>query len=80
MSDKPKLKLADNVTVLDLITSHDLPVERVLDAAQAANLTNVTVVGYDANGDFYFASTIADGPNVLWDLEKAKHALMEISA
>lgn len=60
------------------ITRHNLDPERVLDGARNAKLDSVTVIGYDSNGEFYFASTEAGGPSVLWDLQKAIHKLMEI--
>lgn len=74
------LKLADNVTVLETVTSHNLPVERVLAGAAAANLSNVIIVGYDADGEFYFASSNPDGPSCLWDLEMAKKKLLEVAS
>lgn len=73
------LKLADNVVVLETVTTISLPVERVIAGATAANLTSVIVVGYDEAGEFYFASSAPDGPNVLWDLEMAKKKLLEVA-
>ncbi len=66
------------VVVLDCITSLDIPVERVLEQAAEAKLTEVTVVGYTEDGDFYFGSTQADGGDVLWALEKAKLDLLRV--
>lgn len=78
MSDhKPKLRLAP-VTVLETVTTHSLPVERVLNAVVAANLRSVIVIGYDEAGDFYFASSEASGASVMWDMEVAKKKLMEV--
>lgn len=37
----------------------------------------VLVVGWQSDGDFYFASSEADGPSVLWDLEFAKKRLLD---
>jgi hypothetical protein len=37
------------------------------------------VIGEDADGALYFASSCADGGEALWWMEKAKRALMEIS-
>lgn len=75
MSDESKLKLAP-VTILPVITSLDLDVERVLNGAVAANMQRVLVIGVDAAGDFYFASSKSDGGSVLWDMEKARLKLM----
>lgn len=71
------MKLIDKVTVLPVITTLDLDVERVLQAAIDAKLTYVLVIGQDAEGGLYFASSKSDGGEVLWWMEKAKKALME---
>lgn len=76
MSDEKKLKLAP-VTVMNVVTTHSIPVQRVIDGASAANLKSAIVIGYDENGEFYFASSEADGPSNLWDLEMAKKKLLE---
>lgn len=73
------MKLVDNVTVLPVITTHDLDVARVLQAAIDAKPQYVCVIGQDADGGLYFASSKSDGGEVLWWMEKAKRALMEIS-
>lgn len=72
------LKLAENVTVLDTVTSLDLDTERVLAAAQG-KLKEVVLIGYDHDGEFYFASNKASGPQVLWALEQAKLKLLKVS-
>ena len=66
------------VVELSQITRLDLPVERVAQAADEANLESCVVIGYDKDGDFYFASSIADGPNVLWLLEQARLRLLAV--
>jgi hypothetical protein len=65
------------IIVLDIITKLDIPVERVIDAAKEAELQDVIVIGWDKNGDIYFASSKADGGEVLWLIEKAKKRLLE---
>ena len=67
------------VVTLNMITSIDIPADRVIDAAKDAGLTKVVIVGYDADGQEYFASSVADGGSVLWLMERAKHKLMEIA-
>lgn len=62
----------------DGVTSLDISADRVLDVAKAAEMQSVIVIGYDADGCEYFASSIADGPEVLWALERAKMRLMQI--
>ena len=73
------MRLVDNVTVLPVITSIDIDVERVLQAAIDAKPKHVWVIGEDDEGKLYFASSCADGGEALWWMEKAKHALMNIS-
>jgi hypothetical protein len=72
------MKLVDKVSILPVITRLDLDVERVLQAAIEAKPNFVIVIGQDADGDLYFASSKSDGGEVLWWMEKAKLALMEI--
>lgn len=68
--------MTDNVTNLNQITKLDIPAERVLQAALDAELTDVVIIGYDLDGNEYFASSMADGGNALWLLERAKLELL----
>ena len=70
------MKLVENVTILPVITSLDLDVERVLQAAIDASPEYVLVIGKDTKGELYFASSKSDGGEALWWMEKAKRALM----
>lgn len=58
------------------ITKLDLDPDRVLDSAKG-KLDSAVVIGFDKDGDLYFASSKADGGDVLWLLEKAKKELLE---
>ncbi len=60
------------------ITKLDIPVERILRKATEANLKTVVVVGWDQDGEMYFASSVSDGGEVLWLFEKAKKSLLEV--
>lgn len=60
------------------ITTLDIPVERILRKAQDAGLTTVVVMGWDAEGDLYFASSVSDGGEVLWLMEKCKKDLLAV--
>jgi len=73
------MKLVDNITVLPCVTRLDIDVDRVLQSAMEANIKSAIVLGEDADGSLYFASSVADGGQVLWWMEKAKHALMDIT-
>jgi len=58
-------------------TRLDLDPDTIL-AAAAGKLKEVVIVGYEEDGSFYFASTKADGPEVLWLLAQAQRKLLEI--
>lgn len=73
------MKIVSNVVVLPVMTSIDIEAERVLEGAINAKLQSCFVAGYDENGDTYFASSLADGGDVLWLMEKAKAMLMKIT-
>jgi hypothetical protein len=66
----------DNVVVLDVVTTLDIPVERVMENAKD-KLDGAIILGYDKEGEEYFASTFADGGTVLWLLERMKKRLLE---
>ena len=68
----------DNIIIWHGITKHDLPVGRVLDAAKEKALESVVIMGWDADGELYFASSMADGGNVLWLMRKCEQALLEV--
>lgn len=53
--------------------------DRILEAAQKAELKLCIIVGVDKSGDLYFASTEGDVAMVLWQLERAKRELFEIA-
>jgi hypothetical protein len=67
-----------DVIMLDMVTRLDIPVERVLENAKDLVKDTVVVIGWDEDGGLYFASSKADGGDVLWLLEKAKQALLEV--
>lgn len=58
-------------------TIPDFPVDRLLEDA-IGELDEVVIIGTHKDGKEYFASSIADGPNVNWMLDRAKKALIEI--
>ena len=72
------LKLAPNVSVLPVVTSLDVPTERVLNAALQTKLKSAVIIGVDENGELYFCSSMADGGEVLWWMEKAKLVLLGV--
>lgn len=69
--------MSDN-TVVEFtgITKLKMPVDRVLESAKG-ELEEVIIIGYDKDGEEYFASTYSDGGILLWLLERAKKQLLE---
>lgn len=65
------------VVDLPVITSLDLDPQRVLAAAVKAEMTQVIIIGYDKDGDEYFSSSVSDGADALWHLERAKLRLLK---
>ena len=68
--------MAAKVVVLDCLTRHDIPPERVLQKALESDLEGVVVMGYGRDGSRYFASSYADGGTVLWLAERMKQELL----
>jgi hypothetical protein len=58
------------------ITKLDLDPLQILEAAKAAGLAEVVIVGVDAEGAEYFASSMADAGAAGWHLDRAKWNLM----
>ena len=65
-----------NVVILPVVTKLDVPVDRVLEGATAANLTEVVIIGTTESGEEFFAGSRAGGPDTLWMLERAKLRLL----
>jgi len=63
------------VIILDMVTRLDLPADRILESA-VGKLDKVVIMGYDKDGNEYFASSFADGGDVLWLTERMKKALL----
>ncbi len=59
------------------ITKSDLEPDAVLEAAKGKVL-DVIVLGYDENGEEYFASAKADVAAILWLLKRYEKHLLEL--
>lgn len=59
------------------VTRLDIPPDRVLQG-QHGKLEHVVVIGWDKDGNESFSSSIADGAQVLWLLERCKKAILDI--
>ncbi|MGB3209176.1 MAG: hypothetical protein WBB19_00580 [Desulforhopalus sp.] len=67
----------DEFVTLSDVRYLDIPADRILEAARG-ELNDVVIIGTHKDGTEYFASSVADGPNVNWMLDRAKKALVEI--
>lgn len=67
----------ETVVMFPGITTNDFHADQVLEAA-LGRLSEVVIVGRDADGAEYFASSHADGGIALWHLERARHKLMQL--
>lgn len=66
-----------NVIRFNGVTRLNVEPDVVLEAAIGA-LDGVVVLGYSKAGEEYFASSYADGGDVLWLLERLKKQLLEV--
>jgi len=66
----------DNVTKFTGETRLKTPVPKILASAAGARLQDVVVIGWREDGEMYFASSSADGAEVLWLLRQAEHELI----
>lgn len=60
------------------VTMLDIPVSQTLESAQKADLEDCLVIGWGKDGEPYFASSMASGPETLWLIEICKKRLMEM--
>lgn len=60
------------------VTKLNTDPQQVLSFAMDDKVSSAVVIGWDADGDFYFASSLADGAEVLWLLKLAEKRLLEI--
>ncbi len=65
-----------DIHILDVETTLDLPVDRVLDGAK--DCERVIVIGVTPDGDYHFASSLANRHTILWDIEQCKRTLMDM--
>ena len=57
------------------VTLLDIPEDQILENAKG-KMDGVVLMGWDEGGELYFASSFADGGDVLWLMEKCKEALL----
>lgn len=73
------MKNHENVEWLGNPTTLDLDPQILLLKALNERMKEVVIIGYDRDGFEYFASSVSDGGNVLWHIERAKHNLLKIT-
>ena len=74
--DRKKASMAE-IIPLPAVTRLDIDPDRILNAA-VGECDSVVIIGYDKDGDEYFASSIADGGTVLWLIERMKKQLLDV--
>lgn len=57
------------------ITTLDIDSDRILQSA-IGKMDQVLLIGWDKDGQEYFASSVSDGGTVLWHMERAKLQLL----
>jgi len=67
-----------NVVDLDTVSTIDTPVHKIINKAEGANLTDIVILGFDAEGELFFSSSKADAGEVFYHLEMAKYRLMKV--
>ena len=64
------------VIPLNNVTYLDIAPDRILENTKG-KLESVVILGYDKEEEEYFASSIADGADVLWLLRRCEKQLLE---
>lgn len=70
--------MAAEVVDLNFIAGRDTTPALILPKAISADLEHCVVIGWDQDGELFFSSSYAAGPEVLWLLEVAKKRLLEM--
>lgn len=65
-----------DVVILDVDTSLDLPLDRILDGARDNGVSDCLLLGYTEGDQFYMASQTVDAGKLLVLLERARDLLV----
>lgn len=68
----------ENVVKLDTPTRYDRKPAEILKSAYDEGLTDVIVIGFDKDGQEYFAASNSDGAEAVWLLERTKLKLLRL--
>lgn len=66
----------DNIMEFSSDTTLDISPDKVLAEAAKEDLLECVVLGYDANGSIYVASSTGHAPDILWLMELVKFRLL----
>lgn len=67
----------NNITILDVTTTLDIPAERVVKALEGRNFDSLLVIGFEQDSDdIYCASHTCDIGKMLLLMERAKYHLL----
>lgn len=69
-----------DVVEANFITSLPISPDRVIERSAEWGLKEVVMIGFDAEGEMFFASSMAEAGDILYWLEKAKFKLFEMEA
>ncbi len=73
-----KMKNWKTMPVIGCKETDDINPNQIL-AKAFEELEEVVISGIDKEGEYYFASSVSDGKDILWLLEKCKQMLLEIT-
>lgn len=69
----------ETIDILEEVYGPSLKVSEVISGLQDKEFDDVVILGtYNLRDNLYFASTSGDPAKILWDLERAKHVLMNL--
>lgn len=66
-----------NVSIFPGITPLPFDADVILDAAKGC-MSSVVIIGETEDGEEFFSSSLGDGPEILWMLERAKLKLLRV--
>ncbi len=68
---------SDNVIPLDVETFQDIDPKKITEAADKVDFEHVMIVGWEKNGEMYFASSQGSAVEIVLDLEICKRMIMD---
>lgn len=79
MDNVVKFPGVETIDLLEEAFGQSIQVSDVLNGLHDREFDDVVILGtYSGKDNLYFASTAGDPAKILWDLERAKHVLMNL--